>query len=167
MTITNNNTGTIKAIKNCIGKVVSEVARVQYYFNDQEDDEDFGDLEIKFTDNTYLTLTGIGDAESIKAENKEAEIYDAYNVTDNDVASWKRLDLKADREWNKIIGQILKTAEVEWNIYENNEDKITACILKFETDFVSFYETNSDNNRFYVNQPIPKFDGHTRTDRIT
>lgn len=166
MKLTRDYPATIKAIKNCIGKTVSDVARVQYYFNDQEDDDGFGDLEITFDDNSFLTLTGIGDAESIKVNNKKAEIHKTYNVTDNDVASWKRLDLKNDQDWKKIIGQTLQTAEAEWFPYPDIDDRLVACVLHFENDFVSFYETGSDANKFYVNHPLPSVDRKTRIEKI-
>jgi hypothetical protein len=89
---------TIKSIKNCIGKRVSDVARIQYYFNDQEDSDGFGNLEITFADNSFLTLKGVGDAESIMADNKKGEVYETFNVTDKDIISWRRLDLKNDKE---------------------------------------------------------------------
>jgi hypothetical protein len=166
MTVTRDYTSTIRAIRNCVGKTVSDVARVQYYFNDQEDNDGFGDLEITFDDNFHLTLTGIGDAESIKADNKKAEIYNTYNVTENDVASWKRLDLKDDKDWKNIIGQTLQTAEVEWNTYQDIDDRIVACVLHFDTDFVTFFETNSDTNKFYVNKPLPAVNSQTKIENI-
>jgi hypothetical protein len=83
---------TIKAIKNCIGKTVSDIARVQYYYNDQEDQDGFGDLEITFSDSSHLTLKGF-DADSIKGENILAEIPKTFKVSDNDIASWKRIDM--------------------------------------------------------------------------
>jgi|GEM_PF-3176316 hypothetical protein len=166
MTEKRDHISTISAIRNCVGKTVSDVARVQYYFNDQEDNDGFGDLEITFDDKSHLTLTGIGDAESIKADNKKAEIYKTYNVTENDVASWKRLDLKDDKNWKNIIGQTLQTAEVEWNIYQDIDDRIVACVLHFDTDFVTFFETNSDTNKFYVNKPLPLVNRQTKIENI-
>lgn len=166
MTITRDHSATIKAIKDCIGKTVSGVARVKYYFNEQEDDDGFGNLEITFSDNSYLTLMGLGDAESIQADNNKAIIYETYNVTDNDVASWKRIDLKSDLDWKQIIGQKLHTAELEWNIYNEIENRVTACVLHFDTDFVTFYETSSDANKFYVNKKLPVVSGQTKIEII-
>ena len=87
MEISKVNQSTIRAIRSCIGKTVSDIARVQCYFNDHEDEDGFGDLEIKFSDDSYLTLLGIGDAESIKAVNRKAKIPEPFNVADNDVCS--------------------------------------------------------------------------------
>lgn len=165
MTITRNYSATIEAITNCIGKTVLDVARVQYYFNNQESDG-FGNLEITFSDNSYLTLMGLGDAESIQADNKKAEIYQTFNVTDNHIASWKRLRLNEDLNWKKIIGQTLKTAEVEWLSYQNVEDKLIACVLYFDIDYFIFYETGSDSNKFYVNQSLPLLNRQKRTEKI-
>lgn len=166
MTITRDHPATINAITNCISKTVSDVARVQYYFNDKEDDDGLGNLEITFSDNSYLTLTGTGDAESIKAYNNNAIIYETFNVTENDVASWKRLDLKNEQDWKKLIGQKLQTAEVEWNIYQDIDNRIVACVMHFDTDFVTFYETGSDACKFYVNKTLPAVDRQTRVEII-
>lgn len=166
MTTSRDYSATIKAISNVIGKTVSDVARVQYYFNNLEDDDGFGNLEITFSDNSYLTLMGFGDAESIKAQNHKAIIYETFNVNENDVASWKRIDLKNVQDWKKLIGQKLQNAEVEWNLYKDNDNRIVACVLRFNTDFVTFYETGSDTNKFYVNKTLPTADRQTRIERI-
>ena len=143
-----NNSETIAAIKNCIGKIVDDVSRVQYFFNDKENSEGIGDLEFTFSDKHILSLLGIGDAESIKAINVKIDIPIAYNPTDNDVCSWKRIDLKKDKDWNKIVGQTLRKVEVVY--YLNNY--IIACLLHFDDDYILFYETGSDENRFVINE---------------
>jgi hypothetical protein len=157
---------TINSIKNCIGKRVSDVARIQYYFNDEEDSDGFGNLEITFADNSFLTLKGVGDAESIMADNKKAEVYEAFNVTDTDIASWKRLDLKGHKEWQKIIGQTLENVELEWFLYITTYDRLAACTLYFNTDDVTFFETGSDANEFYVNKPLKVVDRKKRTEKL-
>ncbi len=166
MIIKKDNPATINAFRNCIAKVVSDISRAQYYFNDQEDKDGLGDLQIKFTDNSYLTLSGIGDAESIKAVNEKAKIYEAFEVSDNNVASWKLLCLSDHQDWKKIIGQKLQKVEVEWIIYEPNENNISACILYFDTDYISFYGTNSDTTNFSVNVPLPEINVETRIEVI-
>lgn len=166
MIIKKEHPATIIAFRNCIAKVVSDISRVQYYFNDQEDEDGLGDLQIKFTDNSYLTLSGIGDAESIKAVNEKAKIYETFEVSDNNVASWKLLCLSDHQDWKKIIGQKLQKVEVEWIIYEPNENNISACILYFDTDYISFYGTNSDTTNFSVNVPLPEINVETRIEVI-
>ena len=109
---------------------------------------------------------GIGDAQSIKADNKKAEVYQTYNVTDDDVVSWKRLGFKDNKDWKKIIVQILHKAEVEWFLNPDTDDRLVACVLHFENDFVSFYETGSDANKFYINQPLATVDRQTRIEEI-
>jgi hypothetical protein len=157
------NSATLLVIKNCIGKTVSDIARIQYYYNDREDLDGFGDLEITFIDNSFLTLTGLGDAESIKAISEKADIPKMFNVTDNDVASWKRIDLKGDKEWKKIIGQNLQNAEIIWNIHKELDlETLISCVLFFYRDFITFYETGSDSAKFFVNRPLPLLDNETR-----
>ena len=166
MTITKDNPATINTIKDCIGKTVLDIFRIQSYFNDKEDTDGFGDLEISFNDNSNLTLTGVGDAESIRADNKKADVPEPFKVTDHDVCSWERIDLKKIEEWKKLIGQTLQTAEVEWNIYENQDDRLIGCILRFETDFITFYETGSDANKFFVNELIPSLGKATKIEKL-
>ena len=79
MAIIRDYPATIRAINNCFGKIVSDITRVQSYFNNEEDTDGFGDLEFKFMDNSYLTLTGLGDAESIVAYNDKIKIPKPYN----------------------------------------------------------------------------------------
>lgn len=166
MTIKKDYSATINAFRNCIGKVVSDISRVQTFINDQEDEDGFGDLQIQFTDNSYLTLTGIGDAESINANNEKAKIYEPYDITDNRVIIWKLLSLTDHQDWKKIIGQKLEKVEVEWIIHPNGENNIDACVLYFEIDFISFYETHSDANEVHVNVPLSKFHLETRIEII-
>lgn len=162
-----NHSATIEAIRNCIGKSVLGISRIQYYFNDEENQDGFGDLEISVSDDLFLTLTRHGDAESIKAKNIRATTYESFYVNEVDVASWKRLDLTSEQEWRNLIGQKLKSAEVEWNLYETIEDRITACVLHFEKDFLTFYETGSDETKFYLNTELPLVNIPTRTEVIT
>lgn len=166
MTNKRDNLATFTAIKNCIGKTVLDISRVQSYFNDIEDSDGFGDLEFHFTDNSFLTLTGIGDAESIKATNGKANIPETFNVTNNDVCSWKRLNLKSDTNWNRIIAQTLNSAEIEWNINNAGDNRIGACVLQLDSDFITFFETGSDNNKFYINIKLPTMDRATKLEKI-
>ncbi len=166
MTIKRGSSTTIKAIQNSIGKTVFAISRIQSYFNDQEDEDGMGDLVFTFSDQTYLTLTGVGDAESIKAFNDPAKIHAPFKVTEDDVCSWKRLDLTDDKERGILIGQKLQAARLEWNTYADLEDRIGACVLHFERAYVTFYETNSDSNRFFVNKPLPIVERPTRMEEI-
>lgn len=166
MNIEKVNLATISAIRSCIGKNVSSIARIQYYFNNVEDDDGYGDLEIIYNDSSYLTLSGIGDAESIKAHNQKAIIPETFHVTENDIASWKRIDLSKNEDWLKVIGQTLNKANVIWNTYNHTEGKLTACVLFFENDYISFYETNSDTNKFYINKPVPSTEAQTRIEIV-
>ncbi len=166
MTKTEDCIETIKSIQNCIGKTVMEIARVQTYLNDQEDEDGFGDLEIKFVDNLYLSLVGNGDAETIKADNKKVTEPKSFNVSERDIISWRRVILNEEESWQKIIGQTLYSVEIELKKYRNIGDQITACSMHFNTDFVTFYETNSDSNKFFVNKTLPKVKGQKRIEII-
>ena len=150
------------AIKNCIGKTLLSVSRIQSYYNDKEDKESMGDLEFTFNDGLFLTLKGAGDAESIKAENTKGEIYESFQVTDHSVCSWRLLDLTSDVLWSRLIGQTLRSGEVEWYMDKGVEDRLTACILYFTSDFLIFYSDESDNNIFSVNVTLPFVDRETR-----
>jgi len=166
MTKTKDCTETIKSIQNCIGKTVLGVARVQTYLNDQEDEDGVGDLEIKFVDNSFLSLTGKGDAETIKADNKKLTEPKSFNVSETEIISWRRVELNEEESWKKIIGQTLHSVEIELKKYRNIGDQITACSMQFNTDFVTFYETNSDMNKFFVNKALPKVEGQKRIEII-
>ncbi len=157
---------TINAIKNCIGKTVSGLSIGMYYYNNEVDDEYSGNLEISFSDNSYLTLMGLGDAESIKADNNKGITFDTFNVTENDVLSWKWNDLKNEKEWKMLIGQKLQKAELVWNKYQDNENRLGACVLYFEIDFVAFCETGSDTNKFYINKKLPECNGATEIEIV-
>jgi len=166
MTIIRDNPATLTAIKNCIGKTISDISRVQYYFNEKENEEGDGILEFSFNDNSYLTLTELGDGESMLAYNEKANIPDtSFNVTDKDVCSWKRLDLKEDRDWKKIIGQTLQATEIIWD-KNNFGDSLVACILHFDSDFVTFYATYSDDTKFLINERPSWVDKDTRIEKI-
>ena len=166
MTIAKDTSATLEAIKICIGKTIAGISRVQYFFNETEDKDGFGDLEITFTDNSFLTLSGAGDDVSIRATNKRSDIAESLKVADNNVCSWKRLDLNDDVKWKTMISQTLKSAEVKWNPTEKQDEKLVACILKFDKDFISFYETGWDSNKFFINTAPSIVDEETRSEKI-
>ena len=157
---------TIQAIRNCIGKVVVDIVRVQYFYNDMEDNDGFGDLEITFVGDFHLTLIGGGDADSMMAENVKADIPKTFRLSDDDIASWKSLDLKEDQNWRKLIGQTLRSAEVEWNTYSNVPTFLSACVLHFDTDYLTFYKTETDANKFFLNQPLPGVDRPIKLEKV-
>lgn len=131
-----------------------------------EDNDGFGDLEITFAGDLHLTLKGGGDADSMMAENVKADIPKSFHVTDDDIASWKRMDLKEDQNWRKLIGQKLRSADVEWDTYSDVPTFISACILHFDTDHLTFYITGKDANKFFLNQPLPLVDRQTKLERV-
>ena len=166
MSITREPQATIRAIRNCIGKVVIDVARVQYFYNDMEDNEGYGDLEIIFARDFHLTLSGGRNPDSMTAENLKADIPSSFHVSDDDIASWKRLGLKEDQDWKKLVGQTLRYADVEWDTYSNAPTFISACVLHFDTDYLTFYVTGTDANKFFLNQPLPSVDKPIKLERV-
>jgi hypothetical protein len=148
------NTKSITAIKNCIGMSIFNIARVQSFFNDKENEDGFGDLEIVFKDNLYLTLSGIGDGESIKAENKEADIPIGFDISDSLFISWKLLDMKQNEKWKEMIGQTLIAIELFYHKNQISDDTLISCILYFNKDFINFYRTCSDDNKFFFNERL-------------
>ena len=139
---------TLNALINCLGKTVLDVSRVQYYFDEKEYIDGFGDLEFTFTDNTHLSISGVGDAETIKALNDKLVVPEPFNVTDINVASWRRLDLKREIAWNKLIGQKIQYIEIIWKW----DKYIKGCIIYLNIDFLIFYETESDTNKCHINE---------------
>src|ERR1017187_2349935 len=127
MAIIKNFPATVTAIKNCIGKSVLNIARVQSFINDEENTDGFGDLEIIFKDNSYLTLSGIGDGESIRAVNKVANIPIAFDISDTKIVSWKRLDMKQNEGWKEIIEQTLLSIELFWHTTQFSDDTLISC----------------------------------------
>ncbi|TAL62234.1 MAG: hypothetical protein EPN85_03090 [Bacteroidetes bacterium] len=160
-----DHTATVKAIANCIGKTVSGIARVQFYYDNREDTDGMGDLEFTFDDNSYLTLSGLGDAESIKASNKNADIPDSLPITGQN-SYWKKIDMKDDIDWEKIMGQTLQSAEIEWDIFHGQKGNPLSCVLHFNTDFVTFNLTSADANEFFVNKAFSVANGETRIEKI-
>ena len=160
------NTNSVSAIKNCIGKSVFNITRIQSFINDKENEHEFGDLEIIFEDNSYLTLTGIGGGESIKAENKEANIPIAFDISDSKIISWRYLDMKLSYGWKEIIGQTLQSIELFWGMNQFSEGTLTGCILNFDKDFVSFYRVCSDVNRCFINERLFSENDQIRIERI-
>ena len=151
---------TINALKNCIGKTIKNLTRIQSYFNDNEDDDGFGDLELMFTDNSYLTLSGEGDATSIRANNTIAKVPKTFNVTDNDICSWKRIELK-EQKWLKMANQKLESVEVEWE-----SESLVACKLNLQNDFITFFENGSDANKFFINEPLIDIGNKTTIEKL-
>jgi len=144
-------------IQNSIGKTVHNIVRVQTFFNDEEDADGFGDLELTFTDNTNLTLLGVGNADSIAVSNCKITTPKTYNVTENDIVSWKRIGMNDAKYWKSIIGLTLRFVEVKKSSDSFSvRESLTACVLNFDSNFITFYETMSDSTKFFVNKPLPE-----------
>ena len=139
-------------LRSCIGKELLEINRVQFYFNDIEQCDGDGDLEFLFADNSYLSLTGSGDAESILAKNDSVIVPETFEVADYRVCSWQKHNLNEENRWNKLIGQKI----IYIDIIKIWKELIIGCIIQFEIDNVIFYETESNTNRFIINE-IPKW----------
>ena len=166
MTIIRDYSSTINAIKNCIGKTVFGLAYGMYYFNDETDDECSCNLEISFSDNSYLTLMGLGDGESIKADNHKGITFNTFNVTEYDVLSWKWTDLMNEKEWQMLIGQKLQKVDLVCNKYQDGEKRLSACVLYFDNDFVTYYEIGFDTTRFHLNKKLPDNKGESEIEII-
>jgi len=143
-----NYQATLGAIRRSMDKTILDISRIQSYFNGIEDLDGLGDLEFIFTDNSLLSLTGMGNAESVEATNSLVRLPETFNVSNNDICSWKRLNIKNDQTWKKIIGQTIQSAEVIWKYKEYP----IAFILRFHSDFLLFYETESDATHFLFNE---------------
>jgi hypothetical protein len=156
---------TLNALLNCFKKTILDVNRVQSYFNDEENIDGHGDLEFIFEDNSYLTLSGVGDAESIRATNDKAIVHEPLEVSDQDICSWQKHNMKIETLWNKLIGQKVQRIEIIWNNYGNNKC-LKGCIIHLDIDIIQFYETESDTNHFYINESLEWINSNIQLERI-
>ena len=51
-------------------------------------------------------------------------------------------------------GQALVSGELYWTTNKDIESRLFGCLLQFETEYVTFYETGYDANQFYANRPL-------------
>ena len=114
----------LKAFKGFIGKTVMAMSHCKYYYNDKPDSEADGDLEIKFIDGSVLTLSILGDGESIVAKAEPMSIPESFEVNDNNTCSWRRILLNNEPAWRDVVGTKLINIESMIDHWKDLKQKV-------------------------------------------
>lgn len=142
----------LKAYKSFIGKSVSSISHCQYFYNNEPDCEADGDLEIKFDDESVLTLSIKGDGESMIARAESLNIPDSFTIENNDTCSWKRILLNCEPEWENIIDLNLVDIESMVDHWVDQKQKVlSGCRFTFSNGYFIVFCNVGDNARFTIN----------------
>jgi len=142
----------LKAFKIFIGKSVCAVSHCQYFYNGKPDSEADGDLELKFDDESILTLSILGDGETMIAKAEPMNIPDSFTIEDNNKCSWKRISLNNKTKWKDIIGVNLVSIESMVDHWIDQRQKVlSGCKLTFSNGYYIVFCNAGDNARFTIN----------------
>ena len=161
----------LKAFKNYIGKTVMEISHCKYFYNDEPDSEADGDLEARFDDGSVLTLSILGDGESMVAKAEPMNIPDSFIIDDNSTCSWRRILLNEEPVWKDVVGAKLTDIEAMIDHWIDLKQKIlSGCRLSFSNGHFIVFCNAGDNARFMINDLslVEKLDGvQTKLTSIT
>ena len=146
-----DDTDKLKAFHGFIGKTLEQIRHYKVYFNNESTDDD-GDLELKFTDNTFLTFSIQSDGESITANAEPIKKIPTFEVSDNTKCTWKKILLNKDEKWNKVIGLKLIKIESIIDYFKKIKSKILSGVrLSFEKDNYIIFINYGDDAKFSLN----------------
>ena len=118
-------------LKAYYGKTVVQLFRTDYMFNGKVDEENFGSLQINFSDNSVLTFKENGDAESISISNEPI-------LFGGDIGDWQKIILNDLPGWSSLINSKVIHSSLLENKY-NNRTWVCGCRLIFENQISLTY----------------------------
>lgn len=148
-----------------IGHALLSLARDQYVFNGQADDECDGKLELTFDGDLVITLGIAPDGESVVANPEPLTIQEPFNIDDESRCEWQRVELIAHEPWSFLRGRPLSKVQAvvdHWTIAEQSKQYVAGWHLWFGDDFVG-YHNFGDNGKVLFNQNAPPLENVTTT----
>jgi hypothetical protein len=119
------------------------------FFNGIPDDEEDGDLELRFHDGSVLTFAITGDGESITMRSTSLEIPEAFEVGEGESCAWKRIILTHIPPWNTLLGSTVAGIETVIDTWERTQHSVIAgCRVTFSTGNRVIFCNAGDNARF-------------------
>ncbi|MCA9918887.1 MAG: hypothetical protein KC445_13090 [Anaerolineales bacterium] len=149
-----------EVLRAAIGRTVAELARDQYYFNNEPSGTDNGSLEVRLDDGNVITLRLAGDGQSVRADAQPLKITPPFSLSENAHCSWRRVELTALSDFASLRGQKLNAIEAIIEIWkdQNSSGYINGWVLHFEAgDFVCYFNYG-DEARILLNElPTPEY----------
>jgi len=155
------------ALESILGKQLVELSRCQYLFNNKPDNEDEGDVELKFKDGTTVTLFILSDGESVGAKSIPMEIPAPFDLDDDSHCSWKHLPLSTDEPWSKLVGVPVTKAVAIFDKYKkSNAEVLSGWKLIFDGIGYLCYFNCGDNGQLLFNR-FPPIDQEVQSEERT
>ena len=137
-------------VKRLIGESVSIISHCQYFFNEERDNEDSGDVEIQTDSGLKICLKLLGDGESVGAYSGELIVPLSFEIGDGQRASWQKhpLNNMINFAGKKIVG-----IDAICNGYQNPDSMLLAgWQVKFDSGEYFVYYNCDDSARILFNE---------------
>lgn len=146
----------ISALRPTLGKKLVGLSRCQYLFNDEPDDEDEGDIELQFSDGSFITLFILSDGESVGAKSAPMEIPEPFDLDSNSHCSWRRLPLLTTEPWSIMIDTTVTEVSAIFDKYKKlNVEVLSGWKVSFgKKRYISYFNCG-DNGRLLLNRMPP------------
>ena len=146
----------ISALRSIRGKTLAKLSRCQYFFNDEPDDEDEGDVELTFEDGSVITLFILADGESVGAKTALMEIPGPFDVDEDSRCSWKHLPLSDKAPWSGLIGAEVTEVTAVFDKYAKlNAEVLSGWKITFGKHGDLCYFNCGDNGRLLRDEEPP------------
>ena len=150
MTSVEESSKYVDIAKSLIGEAVYSLSNSQYFFNDEKDDEDFGDIEILTSSKLKVCFKLLNDGESVGAYEGDLQVPSSFEFREGEQASWKRLSLK---QANGVVGNTIIAIEAMYDRHLKFKSKVLAGwkVKLSNGNYFVFYNCG-DNARFLFNE---------------
>ena len=137
-------------VKNLMDEYVSSISNCQYYFNDEFDDEDFGDIEILTASGLKICFGLSGDGESVIAYRDHLRVPSPFELECGGRAFWVQKEINESKQ---ITGASVVDVDALFDYYDELKSKVLAGwrVKLSNGDYFVFYNCG-DNSRFLFNE---------------
>ncbi len=139
----------LDAASRCVGLVLSGVARSQYVFDGEPDNDHFGELELCFHNGPTVTLHLASDAESVRLSVRQMRLPEPFDIdsSGNGRCEWERVDLTSEVPWAELIDQRVAAVDplIDGRFGKPGYEFLTGWRFRFALANSFVYFNNGDN----------------------
>lgn len=150
----------LDAVSQCVGLALSGAARSRYVFDGEPTEDDFGELELRFSGGLAVTLYLAPDAESVRAGVRQLQLPEPFNIDESGGGrcEWERVDLAAEPRWSELVGRriIAVDAVIDGRVGDPGYEFLTGWRFRFvpEGSFL-YFNAGDDAAVKWSGQPEP------------
>lgn len=96
----------LDAISRCVGLALSGAARSRYVFDGEPMEDDFGELELRFSGGSTVTLHLASNREFVRSTVRQMELPEPFDIGSDSGGrcEWERVDLATESRWDELMG---------------------------------------------------------------